>query len=270
MKIIRNINNLKKAIENISNLGFVPTMGGLHEGHLSLIKKSIKRCKKTLVSIYVNPTQFNNKKDFSNYPRNIDKDLLVLKKQKIDLVFIPKTKEIYKRKTLNKIKIHNKKKVLCGKFRKGHFEGVIDVIDRFLNLINPNYMFLGEKDFQQLFLIKKYVINKFKVKVVSCKIIRDKNYVAISSRNFLLSKKNLNTAGQIAKKLKSFKNKVKNNSIFKKKIDDIKIKLIKNYKIKLDYLELRNEKDLSILKKNNKFRLFVAYYINKVRLIDNF
>ena len=270
MKIIRNVKNLKKAIANISDLGFVPTMGALHEGHLALIKKSINRCEKTLVSIYVNPAQFNNKKDFSNYPRNIDKDLLVLKKQKIDLVFIPKTKEIYKRKTLNKIKIHNKKKVLCGKFRKGHFEGVIDVIDRFLNLINPNYMFLGEKDFQQLFLIKKYVINKFKVKVVSCKIIRDKNYVAISSRNFLLSKKNLNTAGQIAKKLKSFKNKVKNNSIFKKKIDDIKIKLIKNHKIKLDYLELRNEKDLSIFKKNNKFRLFVAYYINKVRLIDNF
>ena len=270
MKLIRNIKNLKKAIVNISNLGFVPTMGGLHEGHLSLIKKSIRRCKKTLVSIYVNPKQFNNKKDFSNYPRNIDKDLLVLKKQKIDFVFIPKTKEIYKRKTLNKIKIHNKKKVLCGKFRKGHFEGVIDVIDRFLNLINPNYMFLGEKDFQQLFLIKKYVINKFKVKVASCKTIRNKNYVAISSRNFLLSKKNLNAAGQIAKKLKSFKNKVKNNSIFKKKIDDIKIKLIKNYKIKLDYLELRNEKDLSIFKENNKFRLFVAYYINKVRLIDNF
>ena len=175
-----------------------------------------------------------------------------------------------KKKMLKNIKIHNKKKVLCGKFRKGHFEGVIDVIDRFLNLINPNYMFLGEKDFQQLFLIKKYVINKFKVKVASCKTIRNKNYVAISSRNFLLSKKNLNAAGQIAKKLKSFKNKVKNNPIFKKKIDDIKIKLIKNYKIKLDYLELRNEKDLSIFKKNNKFRLFVAYYINKVRLIDNF
>jgi pantoate--beta-alanine ligase len=105
---------------------------------------------------------------------------------------------------------------------------------------------------------------------VSCKTIRNKNYVAISSRNFLLSKKNLNAAGQIAKKLKSFKNKVKNNPIFKKKIDDIKIKLIKNYKIKLDYLELRNEKDLAIFKKNNKFRLFVAYYINKVRLIDNF
>ena len=270
MKLIRNIKNLKKAIVNISNLGFVPTMGGLHEGHLSLIKKSIKRCNKTLVSFYVNPTQFNSKKDFSNYPRNIDKDLLVLKKQKIDFVFIPKTKEIYKRKTLNKIKIHNKKKVLCGKFRKGHFEGVIDVIDRFLNLINPNYMFLGEKDFQQLFLIKKYVINKFKVKVVFCKTIRDKNYVAISSRNFLLSKKNLNTAGQIAKKLKSFKNKVKNSPIFRKEINDIKIKLIKNYKIKLDYLELRNEKDLSIFKKKNRFRLFIAYYINKVRLIDNF
>jgi pantoate--beta-alanine ligase len=147
---------------------------------------------------------------------------------------------------------------------------VINVIDRFLSLINPKYIFLGEKDFQQLFLIKNYVKNKFKVKVVSCKTVRDKNYVALSSRNFLLSKKNLTTAGKIAKKLKSFKNRLKNNQNFKKNINDIKNKLIEKYNIKLEYLELRNEKDLSIFKKNNKFRLFVAYYINKVRLIDNF
>ena len=131
-------------------------------------------------------------------------------------------------------------------------------------------MFLGEKDFQQLFLIKNYVINKFKVKIISCKTIRDKNYVALSSRNFLLTKKNLSIAGKIARKLKSFKNKIKNNHNFKKKVIDIKFKLINEYNIKLDYLELRNEKDLSIFKKKNRFRLFIAYYINKVRLIDNF
>ena len=270
MKIIRNIKNLKETIGNISNLGFVPTMGGFHKGHLKLIKKSINRSQKTLVSIYVNPTQFNKKKDFSKYPRNTKKDLQILKRQKVDFVFLPRTEEIYKSKIRKNIKIHRKKNVLCGKFRKGHFEGVIDVIDRFLSLINPKYIFLGEKDFQQLFLIKNYVKNKFKVKVVSCKTVRDKNYVALSSRNFLLSKKNLTTAGKISKKLKSFKNRLKNNQNFKNNINDIKNKLIEKYNIKLEYLELRNEKDLSIFKKNSKFRLFVAYYINKVRLIDNF
>ena len=270
MKIIRNIKNLQESIVNIPNLGFVPTMGGLHKGHLELIKKSINRSQKTLVSIYVNPTQFNKKKDFSKYPRNTKKDLQILKRKKVDFVFLPKTGEIYKRQIRKNIKIHRKKNVLCGKFRKGHFEGVIDVIDRFLSLINPKYIFLGEKDFQQLFLIKNYVKNKFKVKVVSCKTVRDKNYVALSSRNFLLSKKNLTTAGKIAKKLKSFKNRLKNNQNFKKNINDIKNKLIEKYNIKLEYLELRNEKDLSVFKKKNKFRLFIAYYINKVRLIDNF
>jgi len=270
MKIIRNIKNLKETIMSIPNLGFVPTMGGLHKGHLNLIKKSINKSQKTLISIYVNPTQFNKKKDFLKYPRNAKKDLQFLKKQKVDFVFLPKTEEIYKRKIRKNIRIHEKKNVLCGKFRKGHFEGVIDVIDRFLSLIKPKYIFLGEKEFQQLFLIKKYIKNKFKVKIISCKTVRDKNYVALSSRNFLLSKKNLTTAGKIAKKLKSLKSKLINNKNFKKEINEVKTKLIEKYNIKLEYLELRNEKDLTVFKKKNKFRIFIAYYINKVRLIDNF
>ena len=127
-------------------------------------------------------------------------------------------------------------------------------------------MFLGEKDFQQIFLIKKYVKKKFKVKIITCKTIRDKNYVALSSRNSLLTKKNLNVAGKIAKKLKSIK---KNNNL-KKKLNDLKNNLIKSYKIKIEYLELRDEKDLSFHKRNSKSRIFISYYINKVRLIDNF
>ena len=186
------------------------------------------------------------------------------------LYFCLELKKFIKKKKIKNIRIHTKKNVLCGKFRKGHFEGVINVIDRFLSLINPKYIFLGEKDFQQLFLIKNYVKNRFKVKIFSCKTVRDKNYVALSSRNFLLSKKNLTTAGKIAKKLKSFKNKLKNNQNFKRKINDLKTKLIEKYNIKLEYLELRNEKDLSVFKKKNKFRIFISYYINKVRLIDNF
>ena len=270
MKIIRNIKKLKATIFNIRKLGFVPTMGSFHKGHLSLIKKCKNKCNKTLVSIYVNPKQFNNNKDFSKYPRNLSRDLKILKKQNVDFVFIPKTSEIYKKKRTKKLLINDKKKILCAKFRKGHFEGVIDVVDRLLILINPNYMFLGEKDFQQLFLIKKHVEKKFKVKIISCKTIRDKNFVALSSRNFLLSKKNLITAGKIARKLNILKNKIKRNYKMKKNINNIKKYLMKNYLIKFDYLELRNEKNLSTIRKNNKFRLFVAYYINEVRLIDNY
>ena len=131
MKIIRRIKELKSEISNIYNLGFVPTMGAFHEGHLSLIKKSLNKSSKTLVSIYVNPTQFNNKKDFTKYPRNIKKDLKTLKKLNIDYVFLPSTSEIYKEKREKRLDVHSKKKVLCGKYRKGHFEGVIDIINYF-------------------------------------------------------------------------------------------------------------------------------------------
>ena len=270
MKIIRRIKELKSEISNINNLGFVPTMGSFHEGHLSLVKKSINKCNKTLVSIYVNPTQFNNKKDFYRYPRNIKKDLNTLKKLNIDYVFAPKTSEIYKEKRKNRLTIHGKKNILCGKYRKNHFEGVIDIVDRFLNIINPKYMFLGQKDFQQLFLIKKYVEKKFKVKIISCKTIRDKNDVALSSRNFLLSKNNLKIIGSISKELNLFKKKIKKNYKLKKEINYYKNYITKKYDVKIDYLEIRNEKDLSIFKKKKKFRLFVAYNLNRIRLIDNY
>ena len=269
MKIVRNITDLKKTIRDTSNLGFVPTMGGLHKGHLSLINKSKYKSKKTLVSIYTNPRQFNKKKDFLKYPKSIKSDLIKLRKNKVDFVFLPKTKEIYKTKRTKKLIISKKKNILCGKYRKGHFDGVIDIVDRLLKLINPNYMFLGEKDFQQLFLIKKYVKNKFKVKIIPCKTIRDKNYVALSSRNFLLPNKALSKSAKIAKKLKLIKNKIKKNN-YKKELFKIKNFFIDNYNIKIEYLELRNEKDLSIYKKGKNFRIFIAYYINNVRLIDNY
>mgnify|MGYP001166431006 CR=1 FL=1 len=270
MKIIRRIKDLSSLISNVGNLGFVPTMGGIHSGHLSLISKSMRKCNKTLVSIYVNPTQFNNKNDFKVYPRNLKRDLNILKKKKIHFVFIPKTTEIYKNKRLKKIKLPKQKNILCGKFRKNHFEGVIDIIDRFLKIINPDYMFLGEKDFQQLFLIRNFFKKKYKVKIISCKTIRNNNFVAQSSRNFLLSKKNMVDAGKIIKKIKLFKSKIKSRRDYKVNINRFKLFLTKKYKIKIEYLELRNEKNLGMVKKGNKFRLFVAYYINKIRLIDNF
>jgi len=270
MKIIKKKNDFNKYLTNISNLGFVPTMGSLHDGHLSLVKESQKICKKTLVSIFVNPTQFNNKKDFLSYPRNIKKDLNILKKLKVDYVFIPSKKEIYKKRRFKKIIIKKNLNILCGKHRKGHFEGVIDIIDRFLNLINPKYMFLGQKDFQQQFLIKEYVKNKFKVKIKSCKTVRDNNKIALSSRNKLLNEKELKIVSKITNKLILLRKNIKKNINLFKKIKNIKKELINNFNIKLEYLEILNKKNFSKNIRKNNFKIFIAYYIGKVRLIDNF
>jgi pantoate--beta-alanine ligase len=270
MKILKNISVLKRAITNITNLGFVPTMGSFHSGHISLIKKSLKKCKKTLVSIYINPRQFNNKNDFLKYPRNMKKDLTILKKIKVDYVFTPNTKEIYKKKRLKKIILPKSQRILCAKFRKGHFEGVIDIMDRFINLIKPKYVFMGEKDFQQLYLLKNYVSKKYKSKIYGCKTVRDRNNVALSSRNYLLSQKNLYKAGLISAILKKAKYKVIKEHSIDRFLVSLKEKLIKKFKIKIEYLELRNQNDLKSKNIQKKNRIFIAYYLNNVRLIDNY
>ena len=267
--LLKNI-DLNEAFFGNSNIGFVPTMGSLHEGHISLIKKSLKLSNKTIVSIFVNPKQFNNKKDYKNYPRNIKKDLKILKKLKVDFVYLPKIKDIYKSKNKIKIKLNKQDKILCAKYRKGHFEGVIEVMTRLTRIINPSKIFMGEKDFQQLLLVKRYVEKNFKSKIISCKTIRDKNKLALSSRNILLNKKNLNKAGKIAKDLIFFKKRLLKKKNLKNLIFMKKNELKKNYDIKIDYLELRNVKNLKLTNKITNAKIFIAYYINKVRLIDNY
>ena len=265
MKIIRNILDLNKAINDFKNLGFIPTMGGIHKGHISLIKNSQETCKKTIVSLFVNPTQFNDKNDFKKYPRNLNKDIRILNKLEIDYLFIPSVEEIYKNKN-KKIKIFKKDKVLCARHRKGHFEGVLNVMNRLLNIIKAKKVFMGEKDFQQLFLIKKYLSKKHNIKIINCPTIRDKNNVALSTRNNLLTKKNYAKVALITNYLLKFKNNKKKLQ----KLNQVIKKLENIYKIKIDYLEFRNEKNLSIYNFKNKNRLFIAYSIDKIRLIDNF
>jgi len=244
-------------------------MGALHKGHMSLIDSSKKKCNKTLVTIFVNPSQFNKNSDYKKYPKILSNDLKILKKKKVDYVFIPKINEIYKNKKNMRISINDKDKILCAKFRKGHFEGVLAVINQLLSIIKAKYMFLGIKDYQQLYLIRKFVKNKFDTKIIACKTIRDKNYLAYSSRNFLLSKNDLIKASKVIKKIKFIYYKIKKNINNSKKINDIKNE-ISNSDIKIEYLQIRNKYNLS--KKYNKynFKIFIAFYINKVRLIDNF
>ena len=270
MKLIKLKTDLIKAIEFDKRLGFVPTMGSLHNGHKVLIKKSKKNCKKTLVSIFINPTQFNNKKDYKTYPKNLKKDLNCLKKLKVDYVYLPTIKQIYWKKN-DEIKLDKSQNILCAKFRKGHFEGVLDVLDRFVELISPQKIFMGEKDFQQFFLVKNYIENKYDTKVYVCKTIRDKNKLALSSRNSLLNKKSFIESGKNTKKLLKLKDEIdRNRNNYKKLILNLKNELTKNFDIKIEYLECRNMQNLSANILNKSFKLFVAYYINNVRLIDNF
>ena len=271
MKIILNNRDLSITLGPFSDIGFVPTMGGIHEGHISLIKRSIKSNKKTIVSIFVNPKQFNNLKDFNSYPANIKKDLTILKKiKKLDFVYIPTFKDVYGNKKKSEIKIEKKYKILCAKFRKGHFEGVLDVMNRLTKLIKPKKIFMGKKDFQQLFLVKNFIENKFNTKVIGCKTIRNKNKLALSSRNFLLKQKELNDVEKISKNFLNLKNKIKYTKNINRFLKKTKKDLERFFNIKIEYLENRDVKNLSISNKYHGSRIFLAYYYKDIRLIDNF
>ena len=206
MKIFRKKILLQKNILEVKNLSFVPTMGGIHKGHIELIKIAKKRFKKVLVSIYVNPKQFNSKNDFRSYPRNLKNDILILKKLKVNYLYLPNYRDLFSFKSKNKIYLHSFNKKLCGKHRKGHFEGVINVVNRFLEILRPKYILLGKKDFQQLFLIKKHIEkNKINTKIIECNTVREKNGIACSSRNYNLNKREMSNYAKIIKIFKKNK-----------------------------------------------------------------
>ena len=268
MKLFTNKKKLQREIKNINNISFVPTMGALHKGHESIIKKSVRTSRKTIVSIFVNPKQFENKKDFNNYPKN-NKDKNLLKKLKVSYLYKPSYSDIFKFKTKNKIFLDQFSKKLCGKYRRGHFKGVVDVVNRLLEIIMPKQILLGQKDFQQLVLIKKHIIkNKINTKVISCKTIRDKDFVAYSSRLKRLNNHQRFNLVMIINFLRAYK-----RNLLLKKITHNPNKIRKRLLIlgakKVDYVEILNLKTLKKPKKN-KFNLFFAFYIGNVRFIDNF
>ena len=270
MKIFKDKHSLQKEIFKTKGISFVPTMGGLHKGHISLIKQSKKFKCKTLVSIFVNPKQFNKKSDFKSYPRNTKKDIKLLKKLKINYLYIPTFKDIYGFKPKNKVFLDKSSKKLCGKFRKGHFEGVLNVVNRFIEIIKPRYIYLGKKDYQQLYLIKKHIEkNRIKSKIIECKTIRENSGIACSTRNLSLNRDQMNVAINIFHYLSNIKKKLKKkNNLFK--ISEIKKNLINIGAKKIDYIEKYNLKSFKKIKRNSKqFNLFFAYYIKNTRLIDN-
>ena len=236
MKIFLSKIKLRQIIQKEKNLGFVPTMGAIHKAHITMIKKCNRLCDKSIVSIFINQPQFNRRSDFQKYPRVLKKDISLLRRSGVNYLYLPSTKQIYPAGTNKKIKISTFSKKLCGKFRPGHFEAVVDVIDRFLSIIKPSKIFLGEKDMQQLKIIEGFIKkNDIKTKVILCRTIREKNGLVYSSRNFLLSLKEKKIASNIYKLLiKKKKSLIKKNILLKeikKKILDFGVK-------KIDYIEI--------------------------------
>ena len=266
--------SINKTISLKKTIGLVPTMGSLHNGHLSLLKKAIQSCDIVWVTIFINPTQFDNKKDLNNYPKNIKKDIEMINEISENInVFIPETSEMYENKLkIENFNFQNLDKELEGKYRNNHFNGVGTIVSKLFNLFKPAKAFFGEKDFQQTRIIHRLIkIKNFKTELVICPTVREINGLALSSRNALLSTENKEKAAIIYKTLiyckqnlsKSSFQKIYNNS--KKEINSLK-------DFELEYLEIVNNETLKKVKKmdaNKSIRIFICVLVSGVRLIDN-
>ncbi len=257
-----------------NTIGFVPTMGALHQGHIALVKRSIQENEVTIVSIFVNPTQFNNSEDLLKYPKDLqkDKELLIELSNSI-ILFNPPVQELY----LNGVHsgsydFEGMDQVMEGKFRKGHFAGVATIVEKLLTLILPTRAYFGEKDFQQLQIIKKLVrLKKIPVQIIGCPIVREPNGLAMSSRNQRLSERTREEAGFIYQTLLGAKEQFGTKNV--QSIADWATARFNNRPdLELEYFEIAESetlKELTDEQENKKCRAFVAVYADGVRLIDN-
>ena len=254
------------------NIGFVPTMGALHEGHISLIKESIKKCEITICSIFINPTQFNGKSDLIKYPKTLKQDIDKLIEYKCDILYQPEAEDLYtKNETRKSFLLRGIDQELEGAFRPNHFNGVATIVEKLLNIIKPNISFFGMKDIQQLMVIKELVkTKKINTHIIGLPTVREKNGLAKSSRNIHLSKKNRKQASLIFKQLTFCKQNITSDNI-NIILEKAKEKLIKE-KIKIEYFELINLDSFKSSDKiftDKKYAICVAAYIAGIRLIDN-
>tara|TARA_B110000902_G_scaffold74733_1_gene88439 strand:+ start:4096 stop:4920 length:825 start_codon:yes stop_codon:yes gene_type:complete len=270
MRIVSQLQELNEALDIESNksIGFVPTMGFLHHGHRSLIHESKKRSDFTIVSIFINPTQFNNQSDLKNYPVSIEKDLFILEQEKVDLVFCPDFDTLYNNEKPIEITLGSLDNVLEATKRKGHFQGVIRVLSIFFKLINPNYAFFGEKDYQQYLVINQLAKKSFpEIEIIMCPTKREQSGLAMSSRNSRLSAEDFEKSKEIFKVL-TF---CKKNFDYSNREELEKTCMNKLAKFsEPEYFEIRHSDDL--LNNGGKFknwRAFAATNLAGVRLIDN-
>lgn len=275
MFVAKTIFELKAEITKYrtKKISFVPTMGALHEGHLSLIKKANELSEIVVVSIFVNKTQFNNIDDFTNYPRDYESDLQKLKSFNDIIVFLPKSEEMLGENLSFKILPTRLVDCLCGKARIGHFDGVALILMKFFNIIKPNIAIFGEKDFQQLMIVKQLVADFFlDIKIIGAKSLREESGLVLSSRNKRLDASQKILATKIFTILNNIKNEVLANKNIELTIKNAKKNITKLGFSKIDYLEIRDEKSLNLitnLDETINTRIFIAVFIGKIRLIDN-
>jgi pantoate--beta-alanine ligase len=279
MKVLSTVIELQTQLKKMhfSPVGFVPTMGALHEGHLSLVQNAVQQCPVAVVSIFVNPTQFNDKNDLKNYPRTPDSDLSLLKKvlRETDLVFTPGIQEIYPEEDLRKFHFGNIDKVMEALHRPGHFNGVAQVVSRLFVIVKPDIAFFGLKDFQQLAIIKALVKQTGnKVKIIGNPIIRENDGLAMSSRNRLLEPEIRSHAAIIYKTISAVTQMIKNYDI--NEIKSIVRDSINNVPgFKVEYFEIVDDTDLiplntkNEMKKDKRYFGCIAVVTGKIRLIDN-
>ena len=277
MQLFDTISTLQEEISLFKKkhtIGFVPTMGALHQGHLSLIQQAKKNTDIIVVSIFVNPTQFDNKEDLDNYPITLENDLKLLKSVGCDIVFTPSIKEIYADTIRSKhFDFGSIAQEMEGKFRNGHFDGVGTIVNRLFDIIQPDKAFFGEKDFQQLQIIKKLVeIENKNIEIIGCPIFRELDGLAMSSRNERLTPAYRKAAPFIFETLQKvqqkfdIKNAVEITNWVKEMFDKHPI-------LELEYFTIANESDLKTLtneiQKNQTYRAFIAVFAGDIRLIDN-
>ena len=258
-------------------VGLVPTMGALHAGHLSLIKKAVEKCDKVVVSVFVNPIQFCPGEDLDKYPRTLDADTKMCDEAGVNIVFAPSPAEMYGEGQMRTNDFltyvippffHVNK--LCGKSRVGHFDGVCTVVNKLFNIVQPDYAFFGEKDAQQLCIIKKMVKDlNIPVEIIPCPIVREESGLALSSRNKYLSEEDKKHALALSKILNNIKNCYHNGITDVEALKETAFQFLNEHH-ELEYLEFMNEEDLEEVKTaDNNTRVFIACKVGGVRLIDN-
>ena len=276
MIIIKQISKIKETLSNLKNIdrkvGFVPTMGALHKGHISLIKKSKAENDFTVCSIFVNPTQFTNAVDLQKYPVTIETDINQLELAACDILFLPATPEMYKEGEVEQhYELGNLETILEGKYRPGHFQGVCIIVDKLLEIIQPTTIYLGKKDYQQCMVINKMMITKkIETKLELCNTVREQDGLAMSSRNARLNKTERLNAAKIFESLKYIGEEIKPGNLENLKISATKFLTKNGYKV--DYIEIADAQTLELVNNwdgEKKLVALVAAYLNDVRLIDN-
>ncbi|MCX7986100.1 MAG: pantoate--beta-alanine ligase [Bacteroidales bacterium] len=273
MEVFYTINSLRYYLDQVDKkVGFVPTMGALHEGHLSLVRYCKANNDVTVVSIFVNPTQFNDKEDLANYPRTLEKDLQMLQKEGVDVVFCPSVDEMYPEPDTRTFDLGGLDKMMEGAFRPGHFNGVVQIVTKLFEVVRPQTAYFGEKDFQQLTIIR-YVVNQLQipVQIVSCPIVREPDGLAMSSRNLLLGENERKAAPLISQVLFKAKNLKGNYSVEELKNWVIN-QINSNPYLKVEYFEIVDDVSLRPVSRWDEPVAKVgciAVRAGKIRLIDN-